>query len=302
MIVTYVFAAVFSLLGVGIAAWYTGGAARTRAAHQLARKVDLALDPPMEAAVAARLGRRLQVGALAGAVGVWVTLAVLAPVGATSPAGYGPLFVVAGYFVGHAAGFWLVAWYETHRPVPPGPRLARASSPTHDDYVARYERWGAWGAAVFATLLALAVLVADRTGALDLGVVPWGLVVATATLPWVAIVADEVVARRLLDRRQVAGSQLELAWDDALRAQTLRDMVLVPIVAGVYLPIALLGRLGEAAEGGWPANPVVGLTSGLVLAIFVAGFVLAMISVARGPERHFRTRLWGEAAEAGALR
>lgn len=302
MNMTYAFAIAFSLIGLGTALWYSRPGPRARAAHRLARKVNLELAAATESVVAARLGLRNRVGGLVAAVGAWVTIGVLAPASTADELGYGPLFVVMGYFVGHAIGYGAVAWYETRQPVPAGPRLARASSPTHDDYVTRLERWGAWGAAGVATTIALAVTVTDRSGVLDLGPVPWGLVVATATLPWLAVLADEYLARRLLDRRQVAASQLELAWDDALRAQTLRDMVTVPIVAGLYLPIALLGQIGDSADGGWPANPIVGLTAGLLMFLFLGGSILALVSIALRPEGHFRTRLWGAADQAEGVR
>lgn len=295
--ITYAFGILFTLLGGGVAAWYSRPGPRERAAHQLARKIDLALDDDVAPAVTGRLGRRLSVGGAGGALTTVVAVALLALGGDAVFAGFGPLVVVAAYFAGHAAGYGVVAWREAGRPVPPGPRLARASSPTHDDYVARLERWGAWGAAGLSTLVALAVLVVDRTGVLDLGPVPWGLVLATGVLPWVAVGLDEVLARRLLDRRQVAGSSLELAWDDALRAQTLRDMVTVVIMVGFYLPIALLSRLGELADGGWPENPVVGVTSGAVFMLLGVGCVVALVSVVQVPERHFRTRLWPRPVE-----
>src|SRR5690554_2005710 len=215
MIPTLIFAIVFTSIGVGAAIAQGRASARVQAAHKLARKVDLALEPAIGPVVAHRLGTRARTGGITGALGGWVTVLVLAPFAPDAnddATFYGPLLLVLGYFVGHAVGYGAVAWFEMRQPVPPGPRMARASSPTHDDYVTRVERWGAWAAAGVATAIALAVVVLDRTGALDLGEVPWALVAATAALPWAAVLVHELLARRLLDRRQVASSPLELAW------------------------------------------------------------------------------------------
>jgi hypothetical protein len=100
------------------------------------------------------------------------------------------------------------------------------------------------------------------------------------------VVAAEIVGRRLLDLPQYATSTLELAWDDALRARTLRDLVSVPLLVGTYLPmVALLGAWltpgGQAAFSvGW---------SSVMLAPLVVGVAVAQV---RRPERHYRRRLW----------
>lgn len=284
-----------SLFAVGVIGWYSRSAGRTRAAHHVARTVDLGLDPAVERSVAARLARREVVGGVGGLVTMWGTVGLLAVTTDVLEAGFAPLLVAVGYLLGHAVGYGAVAWDESRRPAPPGPRLARASTPQHGDYVARHERWGAWAAAGVATV------VAAGFAALDVGVgvpgMPWPLVAATAVLPWLAIALDEVLARRLLDRRQVASTTLELAWDDAMRARTLRDMVTVPLVLGLYMPLVLTGVIADASEGGWPANPMVGITSGVFFGLLGGACVMAAISMAVVPQRHFRTRLWPRPVE-----
>src|SRR5690606_28175077 len=121
---------------------------------------------------------------------------------------------------------------------------------------------------------------------------PWGLVVTTAALPWVAIAVDEVLARRLLDRRQVASSSLELAWDDAMRARTLRDMVTVPLMLGLYLPLILTGVVSDAVEGRWPNDPMVAVAAAIFLGVLGGAALMGGVSMALAPQRHFRVRLW----------
>ncbi|NCT92183.1 hypothetical protein GXB85_14660 [Cellulomonas sp. APG4] len=287
--------AAISLLAVGVIGWYSRPAGRTRAAHHVARTVDLGLDPDVERSVAARLSRREVMGGVGGLVTMWGTVGLLAATTDVLEAAFAPLLVAVGYLLGHAVGYGVVAWDESRRPAAAGPRIARASSPGHGDYVARHERWGAWAAAGVATLVAAGFVVLD----LVLGVpeMPWPLVVATAVLPWLAIGLDEALARRLLDRRQVASTTLELAWDDAMRARTLRDMVTVPLVLGLYLPLVLTGVIADASEGGWPANPMVGITSGVFLGVLGGACLMGAISMALTPQRHFRTRLWPRPVE-----
>ncbi|WP_024285772.1 hypothetical protein [Cellulomonas sp. KRMCY2] len=275
---------------------------RSRAAHACARKIDLALDDRTELAVAARLALRERVGAVGALVGCWIVAGWLylgTDVLDRSP--YLPMVVVLGFFGGHAAGYGGVAWYESTRPVSSGAaRIARASTPTHGDYVARHERYGAWVVAGGSVLLGLVVVVVDRTGQVDLDALPWSLVTLSIVGPPVTVVVYELLAGRLLRQRQVATTQLELAWDDALRARTLRDMVTVSLVVGCYAPLALIGTVGDQLEGGWPANPAVGVAAALFPLVTVGLVAMATISYALNPARHFRRRLW-PTASAGVV-
>lgn len=141
--------------------------------------------------------------------------ALLTPSGRTSLA---PLGIAVAYFAGHALGHGLVAWRETSRATPAGgPRIARTSTPRHTDYVARHERWGGWGLAGAAIAIAVGLVVVDAAG-VDLDALPWVLLVATGVVPVLVMAGYEVAAARLLRRRQVAATTLDLAWDDALRA------------------------------------------------------------------------------------
>lgn len=254
--------------------------AAARLTHDFARKVDLGLDGATEPAVTARLVRRERAGA-AGAVVVGVLAAAIAARADATAWESSRLFAVfIGYLAGHATGYGVVAWRESARPGPgDGPRLARASVPTHGDYVARHERVGAWVTAGLSVLAGAAFLIADGAGLLS-GVVPAGLAVVAIVVPPAAVAVDELLARRLLDRPQPAASLSELAWDDALRARTLRDMVTVPLVTGYFAVVTLSGGLAPAAAG--PA----------FLVLVAGGLVMAVVSVVIGPERHFRRRLW----------
>lgn len=268
-------------------------------AHAYARKVDLRLDDGAAGeAVVRRLARRRVTGALGGLV-LGVAAAVAAPardaLGDLSLAAF--LLVVMGWFAGYALGSAGAAWYESSRPLPPDRRLARVTVPGHGDYVAPVERRGAWVAAGVSAVVGGGVALVDGLGVADLAA-PRALVVAAVLVPTLVVVAQELAARWLLGRRQAAATPLDLAWDDALRSLTLRDGVTVAIVAGVYLPLVLLGTVGDGLEGGWPANPAVGWVNGLFALLLVALAAVALASIVLRPERHFRRRLWPTAPVA----
>lgn len=260
-------------------------------AHDFARKVDLALEGVAEHAVARRLGQRERAGAWIGLVGVVLAAAwsLLTPSGPTSFAGLG---IAVAYFAGHALGHGIVAWRETSRATPAeGPRIARASTPMHTDYVARHERWGGWVLAGATVAIAVGLVVVDATG-VALGELPVALLVATGVVPVLVMAGYEVAAARLLCRRQVAATTLDLAWDDALRARTLRDMLTAALMVGTCLPVALLAVVQDRAADVWPDEPGWGIAVGVLFVLLVLVGVLGVVSLALRPERHFRARLW----------
>lgn len=267
-------------------------AAAARLTRDFARRVDLGMDDAVEATVTARLTRRERAG---GAGGLILGVAAAATVaGATDPTprdAYRFFAVFLGYAAGHAIGHGVVAWRESARRPADGPRLARATMPTYGDYVARHERVGSWVAAGIAVVLGAAFLLAGRGDVLD-GAVPVALAVAAVVVPPVTVVVDELLARRLLDRPQVATSQTELAWDDALRARTLRDMVGVPLMTGYFAAVALLGEPAVGREGGGSVNTLRGGLNVPFLVLLGGGLVMAVVSARLGPEQHFRRRLW----------
>ena len=111
-------------------------------------------------------------------------------------------------------------------------------------------------------------------------------------MPPVTVAADEVLARRLLARPQVAASQTELAWDDALRARTLRDMVGVPLMTGYLALVALVGALADGLAGVWAGNPSRTVGQRGVPRAPARWAAMVVVSQVIGPERHFRRRLW----------
>lgn len=278
------------LVTVGVLLQHATPARRRSAAHAHARRIDLRLEPAEEDAIATRLARRRCAGVVAGA-GPGVVTAVL--LDGSGVVGWSPAWLsFLAFFLGTALGSAAVAWYESSRPLAAGPRVARATVPRHGDYVPRVERWGARAMAVLSALTAIGLVVLDGSGLVELGNLPGALVAVAIVGPAVAVLADELAAGWLIGRRQVAATPLELAWDDALRAGTLRDSVTVAVCVSAFTPFVLLGVVGSGLEGGWPANPAVGVVTGAfgVLLLVVVGFWIASLAVQ--PGKHFRRRLW----------
>lgn len=270
---------------------WEGMAQSARRADAYARAVDLALDPALAPTVARRLQRRERAGAVGTLVGGVAAAAAMAPLADDDTGAYQVLALVLGMMAGNACGQGLATWRETRRPGPAGPRVARVAVPAHGDYVAPHERVGAWVTAGIGVVVGVVFLLAPRPAALT-GPLPVGLAVVAIVLPPLAVLLDELVARRLLDRPQVAASATELAWDDALRARALRDLVGVPLSTGFFAAASVLGVAGDGLTGGWPANPAVGVVSGSYLLLLMGGVVMAVVTEAARPRRHFRRRLW----------
>ena len=280
---------------VGTSIWFARARRRVSSAHRFARAVDLRLDETAEAEIAQRLARRQVAGVATGALAAVLTALLVDPAD-----GFGAfLLVVVAAFAGKALGGVLVAAYESTRPLPPAPRIARASTPSHGDYVAPSERVGGWVMAGLCIAVAAGVWVAQSRGLLGDGEPPTAMIAIALVVPPLAVLLDELAADWLLRRRQVAATTLELAWDDALRARTLRDAVTVVIMAGIYPAFALVGTVGDRLEGGWPANPAVGGSSAVMLVLLIAGVATGIASLVSSPERHFRRRLWPRPVDGG---
>jgi hypothetical protein len=297
---------VLAVLAVGqlIEAW--PGRAAMAHARRHARRINLELSGEQAGVVARRLGMRARVGALGSLVGVlvvWAPGAVwgVGPFadpssGARSAAGdatsyLGPIAAMVAFFVGRSVGSAAVAWSEALRPpLPRGPRVARASRPGVGDYVAPVERVGSWLVVAVDAVLVL-VLIALR-GPVGLPTLPVGLTVAVVIAPAAAVALQEWLAARLVAAPQITTSSTALAWDDAMRAVTLRDVVTVTLAIGLTGPFVLLGVLSSGLTGGWPENPAVGVVDALFVALLVPAAVIALVSTALAPWRHFRRRLW----------
>lgn len=273
--------------------------ARTRALDRFARRVDL----PVPDQARPRLERELfdyhlgaDLGGAAGfaAVAVWGSTVGRGAV----DGGWWLLIAFGGAMSGAAVGAAVAAVRAARRPLPgDAPRVARPTSPTFADYVAPVELQGGRVVAALAVVLAGALVVADGTGALSVGLAPVVTIMAAGGL---SLVFAELAGRRVLEAPQAAASDLELAWSDALRAHTLRAVVTVPIVVGTY---ASVGVLSVLELGDVDPRSIAGILLVSLFGLMLLGVVVALAWTAGGqPHRWFRRRLWPGAGTAPASR
>jgi hypothetical protein len=215
-------------------------------------------------------------------------------------------FVLAGISVGLAVGSWLdQLWFAalygglavgavvdrlTQPVAPPGaPRVAHATATGVTDYVPRWLLGAVVAAAAMVLALAGLWVIAPRTERGLGGDTPATIVLLLVAATTVALAASLCLARVVVHRRATVGSPLELATDDALRAQAVRDALHLSAAVSVVAAFALSLALQEPdvdgvlrRVGGWlPAATLV-----LLLAV-------GKVHEWSGP-RHWRSRLHPE--------
>lgn len=270
-----------------------------------ARGVNLALTPEVRARVIERIVLRER-GAIIGycsglLIGLVLYFALPDSVtsGATEDSAL-TLPVMFGFFgtlLGIATGPVAAVTAMAARPTR-GPRIARTVQPRLTDYVPPSELRSVTVAIVGAVLLFLACLIIvgpDGTGQQGPLISSVGAIYFYAAL--VIAVVGRVSSHRLLHAAQVAGSEQELAWDDALRAIALNGMTFSPQLLAMFAWINLSGFL---VPDGLPTGVSI-LLAGLIATVGPVFFVTRLIAT-KGiePNRHYWDRLW--APQAGATR
>ena len=259
-----------------------------------ARKADLA--PPVHdgATVVRRLRERTSAATVGLLLGFWLAAAVVppdAPPGEEFVVGVAfPLTVGAG-FVGMALAVAAYALVAARRgPASDAPRVARTREVRLGDYVNGLERWATAVVCLVpaAAGLVMVVLLADPDAA---GVDPLRIGLL-ALLPPALLVLSSGAGGAVLNARRTVSSPEELAWDDALRSQSLRDIVNAPLFAGVT---ATLWLGIEAARAIPDQQLAAGAAALWVLAVLGNLLVLLVVVLASRPARHFRRRLWPHA-------
>ncbi|WP_139415489.1 hypothetical protein [Agromyces laixinhei] len=266
---------------------------RPRSIGRFARTVGLPLDGDLELerAIGDRLRLRVRWGSLGSLVGAAAGVPIVLSGALTTSnewgtniAPFASIVLLGPLVIGRGIGVAI-----SILPAPPevrhiGPRIARVPRPAVADYVAPIERIGA------RILIAIGVVFAAAVGLMPVAVGPRVLVGAAALAALAALVIVELVSAALVARPQPAVSEQLLRWDDALRAQTFRDLVSIPLMFGALALFAsLMAGLGSAASLG---------DTGMILAnvaanaMFFAMLVVLAISLAVKPARYYLKRLW----------
>lgn len=184
-------------------------------------------------------------------------------------------------------------------PAPGAPRVAHARSVRVTDYVPAWLLVAVTAGAVTAPVLAVLRLIAPRTernlGDREMTDDTAALLVLLTLL---GLLTSLWLARLIVSRRATAGSPAELAADDALRAQAVRDALHLSAATSVPCVLQLGFSLMEQDVDGVLRRVGGGLPWGVLIILAVVGTVHEV----RGP-RHWRARLHPELerAEAGSV-
>ncbi|MFT4164394.1 MAG: hypothetical protein QM650_04060 [Microlunatus sp.] len=260
----------------------------TKQLDKLRGSVRLPLPDQLRERVIARI-RSTERLALWGAVIGLAILALLAVILEFGD-GTGPLVLLGvgvGGGIGSAIGILTVALTVD----PQAQRIARSTAVESADYVAPRT------IALSRVLLVIACL-ATGLGVLAMvgGQLPFREGLAFVLLPFVGTVlchaAFEILIRLVTERAQRAASELELAWDDVLRAHGLRQTVTGSVVvSGACAVSVALGMIsvGAAAPQWLIVSSVLLGTIGLVIG------VTAMIMIMSEPAYRVLQQLWPRA-------
>ena len=267
--------------------------------NQHAEQVGLPLPENLMLPVAQRIRRRQWGMASGGTIGIAVAalIYVIFFDGDDGAAGFVVMFVAA---MGTAfGGAWAIT---SHRPADhiDQPVVARVRSVQFSDYLTRGERFGLWVApaiqlagGVAGSVIMLQPPQDQRSGALLTG---W-IVTALALLTWAVSL---YALRKVLDAPARSATDLELAWDDSERADSLRQIVVLTIVVAAISLMCWLLFIGVAltTDGFYRDQEqltiALGIVSllvyGLLLGVLTAGPLKAWVSgTGRGYEQR---QLW----------
>ena len=171
-------------------------------------------------------------------------------------------------------------------------RVARPKAVSVNDYVSPFQS----GFARFAVVLAVLVFAADCWLAASVSPNYLSLISGIlAALGVATLIAYEVIAHRLISRGALAGTPLELAWDDGLRSYALSNLSgtvgLVPLYSLIAYDTLLLNTTGIESNAFFTV--FVGL---LPIAGTVGVLTLVLLMTRIHARQHFLRRLWPELA------
>jgi hypothetical protein len=251
-------------------------------AYQLVVRLGIGLPARLEAPVSARLmvrDRGAATGAVVSAVAAIVAFE-LRIITTDSPALSG-VIVVGLVVAGGCVGSTVSAFTRIPDVAPDATRIARSGAVDVSDYVRPAER-GAARALVLVSVVVVAVTALTGAGE---ALLPGA---AFAAFGAIALALFELASRRIVSLPQRAASTADLVWADAIRASTLRDMLLAPVVLGGYGVIFGAVRLVESSLGSTLISTAelsgIATTSTLV--------AMSLYERVSGSQRHFLGRLW----------
>jgi len=276
------------LVVVSVISAVIAGARRNTALARFSRRFGLEVPEGMDETIRSGVQawrRGAPIGAL---VGVTVaTVVLLAFPGFQLLAIWWCLF--GSYLLGAGLGATLSVLITEGRRESGVVRIARTEALRVSDYVSPYQTWFGWlcvllAVCAFAANLWLAA--AYSRGYLS---VVSGILVGLAL---VTVVLYQVVARRAVRKGALAGTPLELAWDDALRSYALVNLNGMVALIALY-SLVTYDTLVITVPSRLTSDPLYGLYTGLLpiaATVAIVSFGVAMTSTSS--RQYFLRRLW----------
>ncbi|MBM6978894.1 MAG: hypothetical protein I3J03_04160 [Actinomyces succiniciruminis] len=203
----------------------------------------LVLPPDLRQQVLSRLHLRSHTAVAWGWGGWAVGVAMAAAAQAVGAVHLVPLITLLATALGHATGAIVGLMREVVDPLPVAPRVARTRATTWRDYCDRWDRRAAFLAVLSTAVACIAALGVWAMTPLrpDGGWLVLAAVIAAGACVGVAEMLCLRLAVVLADRPQRAHSDLELAWDDALRSGAVRGVLDVVVGTGLLATLVILG-------------------------------------------------------------
>ncbi len=177
------------------------------------------------------------------------------------------------------------------------PRMARVVAVSRADYMSPWRLRAAPLLMALTVLTIAAGMVLGLTGAIRLDGFLQGMVLPSFMVAVVVLTFSMLVGRRVLEQSQPVAEPLELAWDDAVRADVFRKMgLLAAILAWLALTSAGLGVIGGLENGSLGAGEWDSMATAVGQIIGMWGYFVILFVYSFGTSHsYFRYRLWPNA-------
>lgn len=297
LILIAVFVPVILAITAAVWAWTGSAGWQERQLMTLARRRNLAVPVHLEAELLRHVTRRQRAWTVGFGIAylvVFVPAALLLP---RSGSELGPMMIVLAFAAG-ALAMTATALIDRRRAVFGEARVGRLGGPTVRDLLSP-AAIGVASVAVAAALglAALALLLPRRIDAAS-AAATWGPLVSTlAIMAVVTLLLWRIIATRIAASRPISGDATTLAWSDALRAESVSNLLILPVFSSMLSIQFAIPTIATLLFPGWFQAFNVGMLVGLTVSLTVILVVHATTSGGPGA-RHYQRRLWPELATA----
>lgn len=280
-------------------AWLRAGSAgwRERQLMTLAQRRNLAVPDHLEAELLRHVTRRQRAWVVGFGVAflvVYVPASLLLP---ESGSRFGFVPIVLAFTAG-ATVTTIATLVDRRRAVFGDARVGRVGGPAIDDLVpVSAVRIVAVAVFVAVFIAAVVSLLLPKDDPSTAAAVWQPLIIILAALGVVTLALWRVASARIAASRPISGDATTLAWSDALRAESISTLLMLPIVnAMMSIQFAVPAIVTAFAPDQFEAFNV-GMLIGLAVSLTVILVVHATTSGGPGA-RHYQRRLWPELAAA----